>query len=112
MTKIFNSNIPIDILYNFLNLYCNRLDNYIIFDSISYKKLLYYNQIEIFYNNIKQYYNKDKIFYIERDISYTNLLTIIRQILNYHKVKYYRKIKYNNSKYDIVYYIDLCSNTF
>ena len=52
MTKIFNSNIPIDILYNFLNLYCNRLDNYIIFDSISYKKLLYYNQIEIFYNNI------------------------------------------------------------
>ena len=111
MKTIFIEAPPIDILYSLLKCYCIINNNRYIFDNIVYKKLLFHNKIEEFYTRIKEYYNKNKRFYLETATSYNSLLTVIRQILKYHEIKFYKKIKYYNSSYNIIYYIDLCCNT-
>ncbi len=112
MSKNFIKPPPIHILYDLLNNYCNINDNLYIFDYIVYKKLIFHNVITSFYNNIKEYYSKKKQFYIQRDVTFKNFLTIIRQILRYHNINYYNTIKYCNNNYNIIYYIDLCCNSF
>lgn len=111
MSTIFIKSPHINILYDLLNKYCDIYNNQYIFDNIVYKKLVFNNMIIEFYNNIKLFYNKNKQFYLERTVTFNSLLTIIRQILKYHKINYSKTIKYSNNNYNIIYYIDLCSNS-
>ncbi len=112
MSAIFINSPPINILYDLLNKYCVIHNNQYIFDNIVYKKLVFHDNITSFYNNLKEFYNKNKQFYLERIITFNSLLTIIRHILKYHNINYSKTIKYNNNNYNIIYYIDLCSNSF
>ena len=82
-------------------------NNNIILDKIIYKKLKYEGYLNIFINKIKIYYNKNKIFYIDRNITYKNFLTIIRQLCKLYKLKFENKIKYFNSSYEIYYIINI-----
>ena len=104
-TTIFNKDISNNILYDFLDLNCVVENNYYILDRESYKKYEFNNQISDFYKTMEQYYKKNKKYYIEREYSYNNLLTIIRQICRKNNIEYISKIKYNKSKYNIIYYI-------
>ena len=89
--------------------YCNNeRKNEYIFSPIAYKKLIYNKQLEPFISELKEYYHKSKQFYINRELTYKNTLTIIRQVLNSLYIPYTSKIIYNKSKYSINYiiYID------
>ena len=69
--------------------------------------LIYNKKLTPFISELKEYYHKSKQFYINRDITYKNTLTIIRQILNSLCIPYTSKIIYNKSKYNINYIIYL-----
>lgn len=103
---LFKKDISNNILYDFLNHYCFIENNYYILDKLVYKKYEYNNTIILdFLNTLKCYYKPNKLFYIDRELSYNNLLTIIRQICKFKNIEYFNKIKYDHNKYYIIYYI-------
>ena len=104
--QIFKSNIPNNILFDFLEqIYLFKNDNYYTISSTSFKKASFLNLIESFCKNIKNYYHISKHHYITREINYNRLMTIIRQICKYNKIPITSNIKYDKSKYSIQYYI-------
>tara|TARA_B110000444_G_C18840192_1_gene598425 strand:- start:198 stop:575 length:378 start_codon:yes stop_codon:yes gene_type:complete len=107
MSQIFQKPIPSDLLFNFIEPYCDKTDNnYLLFSKVAFKKMkLKENSIQNFYDSIKKYYYNSKQYYLERDKTYKNLITIIRQICKYLHVPYTSKILYFKSTYEIRYYI-------
>ena len=107
MSQIFQKPIPSDLLFNFIEPYCDKTDNnYLLFSKVAFKKMkLKENSIQDFYDSIKKYYYNLKQYYLERDKTYKNLITIIRQICKYLHVPYTSKILYFKSTYEIRYYI-------
>ena len=105
--NIFNSDFSNNILYNFLDIFCVIENNYYILNINCYKKSIFNNDnnIKNFINSIKPYYKKQKIYYLERELNYKNLITIIRHICKYKNIPYRNIIKYDKSKYEIIYYI-------
>ena len=53
----------------------------------------------------KPYYHLSKRKYLEKKVTYNSFTTVLRQICNYNKIIYTSQIKYDKSKYEIVYYI-------
>tara|TARA_Y100000816_G_scaffold215048_1_gene160252 strand:- start:617 stop:952 length:336 start_codon:yes stop_codon:yes gene_type:complete len=100
-----------NILYDFLDLYSLKEDNFYIFNKSIFKQYEFnninHNIIDDFYKNLKKFYYPKKIFYLERPINYNNLITIIRQICKKNNIKYLKKIKYDKSNYNIVYYFEI-----
>ena len=94
------------LLSNLLTEVCDIEDNKFIFNNISYKKIKDKNLLEDFKNDIKECYHLSKQFYANDCVTYSNFLTIIRQICNYNKVEYESKVIYERSKYIRVYYIN------
>ncbi len=104
-SQIFKFHIPIDMFINFLNNLCNKSDNTYIINSGVYKRGLYNDIIPNFINEIKTYYYISKRKYLERKLTYNSFITVIRQICNLHNFTYTSQIKYDKSKYEIIYYI-------
>ena len=96
-----------NILYNFLDIYCIKEDNFYIINKYIYKQYEFNNKISEFYNILKHFYYNNKKIYLEREINYKNLITIIRQICKKNNIIYFKKIKYDKSNYNIVYYIQI-----
>jgi len=104
-SQIFKTQIPLDIFYNFLEKISLKNDNKYVINNNCYKRGIYNEVIQTFLENCKQYYYISKRKYIERKLTYSSFLTIIRQICNSHKITYTSQIKYDKSSYEIVYYI-------
>lgn len=102
---IFQEDISNNILFEFLNIYCKIENDYYIFDKAIFKQYEFNNLVKNFYNTLKSYYKDSKTFYLNRDITYNNFLTIVRQICKNNNIPYYSKIKYDKNKYYIIYYI-------
>jgi hypothetical protein len=102
--KIYNINKFIDIILKHCT---NEKKGEYVFSPITYKKLLYNKKLTPFISELKAYYHKSKQFYLNRNITYKNTLTVIRQILNSLYIPYTSKIIYNKSKYNINYIIYL-----
>ena len=107
--NIFNQDFSNNILYNFLKLFSNIENNYYIINTNCYKKYVFndYQYINNFINSIKPYYKKHNLFYIQRVLNYNNLMTIIRHICKFKNIPYRNIIKYDKSKYEIIYYIKI-----
>jgi len=105
MNQIFKTNIPNEILFNFLDSICIKNNKYYLLNNDSYKKCVFNNLNISFLETCKPYYYASKQKYLERKITYNNLITIIRQICNFNKIIYTSKIKYDKSSYSICYYI-------
>lgn len=105
-TQLFKTNVPIEILLNFLKLIAEDKDNHYLLTKILYKQAEYNNLIANFIESLKPYYYKSKLYYIERKLDYVKFMTIIRQLCNVNNVVYTTKIVYNNSNYEIEYYIN------
>tara|TARA_B110000444_G_C18843122_1_gene600136 strand:+ start:2080 stop:2406 length:327 start_codon:yes stop_codon:yes gene_type:complete len=104
--QIVNNEIVNKILYEFLKQYCMLENNYYMIDKFTYKKYEYYNIITMFKISLKNIYTKSKQRYLDSKNTYNNLLTIVRQICKQNNIKYVSKIRYDKSKYDIIYYIE------
>lgn len=113
MSQIFQKPIPKKILLDLLNNYSEKQKNYFIFSKTTFKKMkLKPESIEEFYKSIQPYYFKSKLFYLEREKTYKNMITIIRQICKFNHIPYTSKIIYSKSTYEIKYFIyhDLSQN--
>mgnify|MGYP006085672373 CR=1 FL=1 len=106
MSQIFQNHIPKNILIDFLQIHCEISNKHFIFSNTVFKKIKFKPEnLNDFYNHIKQYYFKSKLFYLERDKTYKNFITILRQICKYHAIPYTSKILYSKSTYEIKYFI-------
>ena len=104
-SQIFKSKISNEYFINFIKNNFSKIKNYYLINKSGYKSLIYYNNLEEFIENISSHYHNSKLYYVNRDINYKNFLTIIRQICKNLNITYISKILYNNSDYEIVYYI-------
>lgn len=102
---IFKKDVSNNVLFDFLETYCSIEKEYFLLDKLIFKQYEYNNLVIDFYNTIKDNYKEGKRYYLDRSISYNNFLTIIRQICKNNNIPYYSKIKYDNNKYYIIYYI-------
>jgi hypothetical protein len=104
--SIFKEDISNELLYNFLKIHCIIENKYYILDKLTYKKYEYNNEIDILKNELNDKYKDGKKYYLERENTYNNLLTIIRQICKKNNINYVSKIKYDKNNYSIIYYIE------
>jgi len=115
-SQLFCKDISQNILYNLLDnvIECENIEEqngevnrcYRV-NKIVFKKLEFHGLISVFLDTIKEYYYTNKQFYIERDMTYNNFLTIVRQICNYNNIKFKKNILYEKDTYSIEYYISL-----
>jgi hypothetical protein len=94
----------LDFLKNNAELYN---DDQYIFSKILFKQALFNNTIEPFVKSLEQYYYESKKHYITRKMDYNKFITILRQLCNCNNITYTTKMIYNNSTYEIVYYINI-----
>ena len=104
-TQIFKKNVPNEVIFDLLESICMKNDKYYTFNVESYKKGLFKESIQKFMIDCNEYYHISKKKYLERKLTYNSFTTVLRQICNFNKIIYTSQIKYDKSKYDIVYYI-------
>lgn len=105
-SQIFKKNINNDTLFQLLDQISIKTDKHYIIDNISYKKGIFNETIPIFLEECKPYYYLSKRkTYLERTLTYNSFITVIRQICNFNNITYTSQIKYDKSKYDIVYHV-------
>lgn len=104
-SNIIKNDMSTNILYDFLDIGTNVINNYYIFNKEIYKKYIYNNNIYSFCKLLKKYYKKSKYFYLERDMNFIKFVTIIRQLCNYLNIEYKTSTKYDKNTYNIIYYI-------
>jgi len=106
MTKqIFKKTVPIEILYDLLEQICLKTDKYFFIDTNSFKKMLFHNLQTGFLEKVVSYYHSSKKFYAERKFTYNSFTNIVRQICKNNDVLFTSQIKYNESKYNIDYFV-------
>ena len=104
-TQIFKKNVPNQLIFDLLESICIKNDKYYTFNVESYKKGIFKESIPKFMADCNEYYHISKKKYLERKLTYNSFTTVLRQICNFNKIIYTSQIKYDKSKYDIVYYI-------
>jgi hypothetical protein len=107
VSQIFKDKIPFEIVEDFIkkNSILER-DKY-MFNKYCFKKISMKDELDIFLKKLLPYYHISKKYYVEREMSYIRFATILRQLCNLHKIQVVSKIKYFNSSYENVYFIDL-----
>ena len=104
-SQIFKDAPPQKLLFNFLKAVCVETNNKYVFSKATFKKAQMEKKIEPFCETLQEYYYKSKLFYLTRHMIYKNFITIIRQLCKYHHIAFTSTMKYNKSKYEIVYSI-------
>ena len=69
MVNILND-ISNNILYDFLDIYCIKEDNYYILNKSIFKQYEYNNVITEFFTILKKYYYDKSLYYLNREINY------------------------------------------
>ena len=105
MSQIFQSSYPKKDFFEFLDKFCEKKDKQYLFSKESFKRIKLEEQAQSFCDNLKKYYFKSKHHYLEREKTYKNFVTVIRQICKYHHIPFTSDIKYSKSKYEIKYFI-------
>lgn len=103
--QIFKVMVPKELLFELLDKICLKTDKYYHFDNNAYRKMLFNNYHIEFCENLKPYYHLGKRVYIERKMTYNSFTTIMRQICKAATILYGSQIKYNESKYNIDYFV-------
>lgn len=105
LKQIFRENIPVEKLYELLEKVCLKTDKYFLVDNNTYRKIMFHKYHIPFLEEIQPYYHKSKIFYAAREFTYNSFVNIIRQICKSNSTMFTSHIKYNESKYNIDYFI-------
>ncbi len=103
--QIFKKNVPNNLLFDILDKICLKTDKYYLIDINSYKKLLFHQLHETLIESLKEYYHLGKQFYLTRALNYKSFTNIIRQVCKNNSIMYTSEMKYNESKYNIVFYV-------
>jgi len=103
-TQIFKNTIPTEKIFNLLDSLCVKNNKHYFFDSNSFKKGIFTEEINKFLEEYKPYYHISKRKYLEKNLTYNMFITVLRQICNSNKIIYTSQIKYDKSNYEIIYY--------
>jgi hypothetical protein len=103
--QIFKIDISPKILYDLLEQISVKKENYYIVNYVSYKKMKFHNLHQPFLNAIADYYHYSKLFYVNREFTYNSFTNIVRQICRATNIIFTSDIKYNDSKYNIDYFV-------
>ena len=82
-------------------------NNQYLFDLNLFKKYMFNNKIQSFIDSLKPHYLSKKRSYLEREITYKNFVTILRQLCKKFDITYTTKIKYFHNMYNIQYYFNI-----
>lgn len=104
-TQIFKKNVPNLLIFNLLDSICMKNEKHYTLNTESFKKGIFKEYIQQFISDCNEYYHISKKKYLERKLTYNSFTTVVRQICNFNKITYTSQIKYDKSKYDIIYYI-------
>jgi len=105
LRQIFRENPPIELLIDLLERVCLKTDKYYLVDNNAYRKVLFHKHDIIFTEKLMPYYQESKKFYLTRKFTYNSFVNIIRQICKSNDLMFNSAIKYNESKYNIDYFI-------
>jgi len=103
--QIFKKKIKNEDLFALLDELGTKSEKCYIINNDSYKKGIFTNSLPTFIENCKPYYHISKQKYLDRKLTYNSFITVLRQICNFNKIKYMSQIKYDKSRYDILYYV-------
>tara|TARA_Y100000768_G_scaffold206226_1_gene155410 strand:+ start:5649 stop:5993 length:345 start_codon:yes stop_codon:yes gene_type:complete len=109
-SQLFKNQIPSNILFKFLEKHSYNDGKFYVFTKTSYKQAIYHNSIAHFCEELIHYYHKSKQYYVQRKMSYSKLITIIRQLCKANNISYTSRIIYRESDYEIQYYISIPEN--
>jgi hypothetical protein len=104
-SQLFKKNVPKELIINILEQICFKNDKFYLIDSNAYKKFLFYNLHTQLCEQLKEYYHSGKMFYIERKMTYNSFTNIVRQICKNSNIMFTSQLKYNESKYNIDYFV-------
>ena len=104
MSQVFKYVVPIAILTELLDKICEPGEKYVI-DINSYKRMKFHLYHTPFLETLAPYYHYSKRFYVERELTYTTFMTIVRQICRIHEMEVQSKIHYGDSTYAIAYVV-------
>ena len=107
--QVIHSDNCYTVLVNLLKHYASREDIYYVINLVSYKKLIYDNNLINFIDELKPFYYNSKLKYLENCKTYNNFLTIIRHLCSYNNLSYHKKVIYKKSKSEPSYYINMSS---
>jgi len=105
LKQIFRENVPVQTLFDLLEKICLKTDKYYLIDNNAFKRMIFNEYHNDFFEFILPYYQESKKFYVTRKCTYNSFVNIIRQICKSCGVMFTSKIKYNESKYNIDYFI-------
>jgi len=103
--QIFKLLVPKELLFDLLDKISLKTDKYYLIDNNAYRKMIFNNYHLEFSETLKSYYHLGKRKYVERKMNYNSFVTIIRQICKATNIMYTSQIKYNESKYNIDYFV-------
>jgi len=105
LKQIFKKNVPIEVLFLLLDQVCLKTDKYYLIDLNAFKKMVFHKLHEPFLTSLYEYYHISKHFYLTRDFTYNSFTNILRQICKSNTIMFTSNIKYNESKYNIDYFV-------
>jgi hypothetical protein len=103
--QLFRKNIPPKILFDLLSKICLKTEKYYFIDLNAFRKMTFHMYHEPFFHELLDHYHTSKQFYLTRPLTYNSFTTIIRQICKSNEIMFTSNIHYNQSKYNIEYFI-------
>ena len=103
--QIFKKIIQPELLWTFLKENGEETEEYYIFSKSLYKKAVFRETITPFIKVLEPYYYDSKKHYITRKLDYIKFITILRQLCNSIGMNYTTQLIYNNSTYEIEYFL-------
>lgn len=102
----------VNIFEDFVKTNFLKENEYYIYNSEVFKKLLFNEKITEFLSLLEEYYYKNKTYYLKRNpLTMNQFNTILRQIMSKNNIYYEKKVKYIMSKYQVEYLIYFKNST-
>ena len=107
MIQLFKSQPNKEAFIEFIKTHTNKERNYYKVTNDIYKQMVFKEVIAPFLETIRPHYHISKQFYLDRKMTYSRFITVIRHICKFLDITYTSNMKYSNSSYQIDYFIYL-----
>ena len=103
--QLFKTPVENNFVFDLLDKICQKTDKFYVIDHNAFRKMLFHKYEEDFCSALLNHYYSSKHFYITRKLTYKSFTNIIRQICKHNNILFNSAIRYNDSRYTIVFYI-------
>lgn len=105
--QLFAKNVSNDILIELLDKICHKNTGRYHLDQNAFRKMIFHGYEKGFCDCIKEFYYSSKQFYVTRTLTYKSFTNIVRQICKRNNIEFSSSMRYNDSKYNIDFFIHL-----